>query len=141
MSRIIAIDYGKKRTGIAVTDPLQIIATGLITVSTEELFDFLKKYIGSEEVESIVFGYPTRDDGTDSEPVPHIKKAIEKCHKHFPDVPVYIQDESYTSKMAFQSMIDGGVKKMKRRDKTLIDKVSATIILQSFMESGKNKTI
>lgn len=139
MSRIIAIDYGFKRTGIAVTDPMQIIANGLTTIHTKELFDFLKEYLASEDVECIVFGYPTRDDGSDSEPVPQIKGAMRKCKKLFPEICVDSIDESYTSIMAFQAMIDGGVKKMKRRDKGLVDKVSATIILQSYMDKNNNK--
>lgn len=139
MSRIIAIDYGFKRTGIAVTDPMQIIANGLTTIHTKELFNFLKEYLSKEDVECIVFGYPTRDDGSDSEPVPQIKGAMRKCKKLFPEICVDSIDESYTSIMAFQAMIDGGVKKMKRRDKGLVDKVSATIILQSYMDKNNNK--
>lgn len=139
MSRIIAIDYGFKRTGIAVTDPMQIIANGLTTIHTKELFNFLKEYFANEDVECIVFGYPTRDDGSDSEPVPQIKGAMRKCEKLFPEICVDSIDESYTSIMAFQAMIDGGVKKMKRRDKGLVDKVSATIILQSYMDKNNNK--
>ncbi|MEA1873001.1 MAG: Holliday junction resolvase RuvX [Bacteroidota bacterium] len=137
MARILSIDYGFKRTGIAVTDPLQLIATGLKTIHTKDLFDFLKQYVETESVDCIVFGMPTRDDGSDSEPVPHIKGAMRKCKKLFPNLCVDSIDESYTSIMAFQAMIDGGVKKMKRRDKALVDKVSATIILQSYMESKK----
>ncbi len=139
MSRILAIDYGFKRTGIAVTDPMQIIANGLTTIHTKDLFDFLKEYLSNEDVECIVFGYPTRDDGSDSEPVPQIKGAMRKCKKLFPEICVDSIDESYTSIMAFQAMIDGGVKKMKRRDKGLVDKVSATIILQSYMDKNNKK--
>jgi putative Holliday junction resolvase len=138
MGRILAIDYGFKRTGIAVTDPLQLIATGLETIHTKDLFDFLTCYMETESVDCIVFGMPTRDDGSDSEPVPHIKGAMRKCKKLFPALCVDSIDESYTSIMAFQAMIDGGVRKMKRRNKALIDKVSATIILQSYMEHKQN---
>lgn len=138
MGRILAIDYGFKRTGIAVTDPLQLIATGLETIHTKDLFDYLKNYLEKEAVDCIVFGMPTRDDGSDSEPVPQIIGAMRKCKKLFPALCVDSIDESYTSIMAFQAMIDGGVKKMKRRNKALIDKVSATIILQSYMEHKQN---
>jgi len=141
MGRILAVDYGFKRTGIAVTDSLQLIANGLETIHTKDLFDFLKTYLAKEPVDCIVFGMPTRDDGSDSEPVPHIKGAMRKCEKLFPKLCVDCIDESYTSIMAFQAMIDGGVKKMKRRDKALIDKVSATIILQSYMEYKHNKAL
>ncbi|MDA3819687.1 MAG: Holliday junction resolvase RuvX [Candidatus Delongbacteria bacterium] len=139
MSRLIGIDYGFKRTGIAVTDPLQIIASGLDTVPTASLFDCLERYINQEDVEGIVFGMPTKDDGSPSEPVPQIIGAMRKCRKLFPGIRIDSHDESYTSKMAFQTMIDGGVKKKKRRDKALVDKISATIILQSYMEANKNK--
>ena len=138
MARILAIDYGIKRTGIAVTDPDQIIANGLTTIHTKDLFVFLESYLSNENVECIVFGYPTRDDGSDSDPVQHIKGAMRKCKKRWPEMRVDSQDESYTSVMAFQAMIDGGVKKKKRRDKGLVDKVSATIILQSYMNSKNN---
>ncbi|MFO7790837.1 MAG: Holliday junction resolvase RuvX [Bacteroidales bacterium] len=134
MSRIIGIDYGFKRTGIAVTDPMKMIASGLETIPTAVLFDYLKNYINQEEVECIVFGMPTRDDGSPSEPVPQIIGAMRKCRKLFPGIRVESVDESYTSKMAFQTMIDGGVRMKKRRDKALVDKISATIILQSYME-------
>jgi len=135
MSRLMGIDYGFKRTGVAVTDPMQMIATGLETVHTKNLFDYLSYYLKKEDVECIVFGMPTRDDGSPSEPVPQIIGAMRKCRKLFPGIKVVSHDESYTSKMAFQTMIDGGVKKKKRRDKALVDKISATIILQSYMES------
>ncbi|MFW5804907.1 MAG: Holliday junction resolvase RuvX [Bacteroidales bacterium] len=135
MSRLMGIDYGFKRTGVAVTDTMQMIATGLETVHTKNLFDYLSDYLKKEDVECIVFGMPTRDDGSPSEPVPQIIGAMRKCRKLFPGIKVVSHDESYTSKMAFQTMIDGGVKKKKRRDKALVDKISATIILQSYMES------
>lgn len=139
MSRILAIDYGLKRTGVAVTDPGKIIASGLDTVETKNLFSFLKEYVNNEDVECIVFGMPTREDGSDSEPVPYIKKAMKRCEKLFPDINVDTEDERYTSQMAFQAIIDGGVKKKKRRNKSLIDKVSATIILQNYLENLNKK--
>ncbi len=137
MARILAIDYGTKRTGIAVTDSAQIIATGLTTIHTKDLFTFLKDYIQKETVECIVFGYPTKNDGSDSDPVQYIKGAMRKCKQMFPNIKIETQDESYTSVMAFQTMIDGGIKKKKRRDKALVDKISATIILQSYMNANK----
>ncbi len=137
MSRLMGIDYGFKRTGIAVTDPMRMIATGLDTVLTASLFDYLGEYMNNEKVDCIVFGMPTRDDGSPSEPVPQIIGAMRKCRKLFPGVRVVSHDESYTSKMAFETMIEGGVKKKKRRDKALIDKISATIILQSYMEANR----
>jgi putative Holliday junction resolvase len=139
MGRIMAIDYGFKRTGIAVTDPERIIATGLDTIHTKNLFDFLKQYVENEQVDAIVFGYPTKDDGSDSEPVPQIKGAMRKCRKLFPFLLVEIHDESYTSVMAHQAMIDGGLKKKQRRNKGLVDKISATLILQSYLESKRKQ--
>ena len=139
MGRIVAIDYGFKRTGIAVTDPERIIATGLDTIHTKKLFDFLKQYVENEQVDAIVFGYPTKDDGSDSEPVPQIKGAMKKCRKLFPSLTVETQDESYTSVMAHQAMLDGGVKKQKRRNKGLVDKISATLILQLYLESKQKQ--
>ncbi len=137
MARILAIDYGTKRTGIAVTDSAQMIATGLTTIHTKDLFTFLKDYIQKETVECIVFGYPTKNDGSDSDLVQYIKGAMRKCEQMFPNIKIETQDESYTSIMAFQTMIDGGIKKKKRRDKALVDKISATIILQSYMSANK----
>lgn len=140
MSRILAIDYGQKRVGVAVTDPLQLIANGLETVRAHDLIDFLRKYFESEDVELVVIGYPKQMNNTDSESVRFVKAFISNFEKHFPGRKYYLIDERFTSKMAFQSMIDGGLKKKKRQDKALIDKVSATIILQSYMEM-KDKTI
>lgn len=133
MARIIGIDYGKKRTGVAVTDPLQIIATGLTTIDSETLVWFLKSYFAKEEVSEIVLGYPKNlnNEATD------ITKKVEKIHqqlqKLFPNQKVTLMDERFTSKMAFQSMIDSGLKKKDRQNKALVDEVSATIILQSYM--------
>jgi putative Holliday junction resolvase len=138
LGRILALDYGKKRTGVAVTDSLQIIANGLNTVLSHDLIDFLKDYFSKEEVDKVVIGYPMQMNNQPSENVIYINRFIKKFLKIFPDKEIVQFDERFTSKMAFQAMIDGGVKKQKRRDKALIDKISATIILQSFLESQKS---
>jgi putative Holliday junction resolvase len=137
MPRLLAIDYGAKRTGLAVTDPLQIIATALETVRTHDLLDFLKKYTVGEAVEAIIIGMPKRLDNTASDNAPRVTAFIKVLKKNFPDIPVHTHDERFTSSMALQSMIAGGSKKSDRRDKGNIDKISATIILQSFMESKR----
>ena len=134
MGRILAIDYGRKKTGLAVTDPLKIIATGLDTVPSHTLMDFLKNYLKKEKVELFVIGYPRRMSGELSESVKYIDPFIKKLKKTFPDIDLKLADERFTSKMAFQSMIDGGLKKEARKNKALVDKISATIILQSFLE-------
>ena len=139
MSRILAIDYGLKRTGIAVTDPLQLIANGLTTVSTSELWKFIVEYLSKEHVELLVIGYPVKMNNTPSAPVSAIDAFITRFEKNYPDIKVEKVDERFTSKIAQQAIIDGGVKKKGRRDKALVDTVSATIILQSFMESRKFK--
>lgn len=133
MQRILAIDYGTKRTGIAVTDPLQMFAQGLTTVLTPDLFDFLKKYFQEESVEKIVVGYPLGLHNEITEHQIRVDKFIEKLNEKFPDKPVEREDERYTSKMAMQTLIQSGVKRMKRRNKALIDEVSAAIILQSYL--------
>ncbi len=133
MGRILALDYGSKRTGVAITDELQIIASGLTTVSTSDLLDFLKKYFTSEIVELVLVGEPKQKDGTHSDIEEEIKKFLVKFSKAFPDLPVKRVDERYTSKMAFQSMIDSGLKKKQRRNKALVDEISATIILQQYL--------
>lgn len=133
MGRILAIDYGTKRTGIAVTDELQLIASGLTTVSTRELMDFLKKYIASENVETIVIGEPRQKDGTPSEVEAAIRKFITSFSKVFPNMKLERADERYSSKRAFQAMIDSGLKKKQRQNKALIDEISATIILQDYL--------
>ena len=133
MARILAIDFGLKRTGIAVTDELQIIASGLTTVPTEELISFLKDYISKENVELFIVGKPKQMDNTDSESEQLIIPFLEKLTKEIPTVPVQRIDERFTSKMAFQTMIDGGLKKKQRRNKALVDEISATIILQSYL--------
>ncbi|WP_139855006.1 Holliday junction resolvase RuvX [Aequorivita sinensis] len=133
MGRILALDYGSKRTGIAITDELQLIASGLTTVATPELIDFLKKYIASEKVELVLVGEPKQKDGTHSSIEEEIQKFLKKFSNIFPDLQVKRVDERYTSKMAFQTMIDSGLKKKQRRNKALVDEISATIILQEYL--------
>lgn len=135
MSRIIAIDYGMKRTGIAVTDELQIIATGLDTVETKKLHEFLNQYISENKVQEIVVGLPMRMHGEVGELEVEIQKFLSKFKQNHPDLPIFRVNEIFTSKMASQVIFQSGAKKKKRQDKALIDKVSATIILQSYMES------
>ena len=137
MSRILAIDYGKKRTGIAVTDPMQIIANGLTTVATSELMDFLLKYTAQEKVERIVVGYPKQMNNKDSENMKRIVPFVNLLKKKLPDIPVEWVDERFTSVLAHQAMIDGGLKKSARQNKALVDEISATIILQSYLESKR----
>ncbi len=134
MSRILAIDYGRKRCGIAVSDPLKIIANGLTTIASHELFDFVSNYIKTESVETIVIGLPKQTTGEASESMKYIQPFANRLKNSFPTLPIVWVDERYTSKMAFQTMIDGGLKKSARRDKELIDQISATIILQTYME-------
>ena len=133
MARILSIDYGGKRTGIAVTDPLQIIATGLTAVDTKDLFDFLKKYFAAEVVEKVIVGLPYSLDGTDTHATPLVKGFVTRFKKEFATIPIITVDEQYTSKMAMQAIIASGVKKKDRRNKKLIDEVSATIILQEYL--------
>ena len=135
MARILAIDFGKKRTGIAVTDELQIIASGLTTVDTKNLIPFLKNYVSKENVELFVIGKPKQLDNTDSESEALILPFLKKLTKEIPAIPINRIDERFTSKMAFQTMIDGGLKKKQRRNKALVDEISATIILQSYLYS------
>lgn len=135
MARILSIDYGKKRTGLAVTDPLQIIATGLTTVETPQLFKFLKEYFAKEPVELIIMGEPKNWDDTDTHATPLVKKAVERLKKEFPTIPIKMVDERYTSKMASQAMIDMGLKKKQRQNKALVDEIAATIILQEYLRS------
>jgi putative Holliday junction resolvase len=138
MGRIMAIDYGRKRTGIAVTDTLQLIANGLETVPSFEIIDYLKKYFEKEEVELVVVGYPKQMNNTDSESVVYINEFIKRFEKNFPLKKHIFADERFTSKLAFQAMIDGGMKKTQRQDKGMVDKISATIILQSYLEMRAN---
>lgn len=133
MGRILAIDYGTKRSGIAVTDELQIIASGLTTITTKDLLNFLKAYILKEPVELFIIGEPKQMNNLASESEEYIKKFIEKLSKAIPDIPIKRVDERFTSKMAFQSMIDSGLKKNQRKNKALVDEISATLILQSYL--------
>lgn len=135
MARILCIDYGLKRTGIAVTDPLQIIATGLTTVDSEELISFLKKYFQREPVELIVIGEPKNLDDSDTHATPLVKAIITKIKKEFPQIPVKTVDERFTSKLAKQAMIEMGMKKKDRRNKRTVDEIAATIMLQEYMLS------
>lgn len=138
MPRILAIDYGQKRTGIAVTDPSQIISTGLTTVDTNTLFAYLTDYLKKEPVEEIIVGHPKHLNNTDSDSMKFIEPFYRKLSELFTQIPITLFDERYTSKMAFQAMIDGGLKQKDRRNKALIDQVSATILLQNYMEFKKN---
>jgi putative holliday junction resolvase len=135
MGRIIALDYGHKRIGIAVTDELQLIANGLTTVNPNEIMPYLKKYIASETVSCIVVGKPMQMNNTESESEKFITPFLKSLSKQFPDIPVVRIDERFTSKMAFQTMIDSGISKKSRQNKKLIDTISATIILQTYMET------
>ena len=137
MARILSIDYGRKRTGLAVTDPLKLIAGGLATVSTSELFDWLKAYVGREPVECIVIGEPRQMNGEPSENLQRVQQFVNRWRKAMPGVPIEYYDERFTSVLAHQAMIDGGLKKKARQDKGLVDKISATIILEDYMESKR----
>jgi putative Holliday junction resolvase len=135
VGRILSFDYGRKRTGIAATDPLQIIASALTTVETPRVYEFISNYIKNEVVECFVVGFPTIYENTNiSDSVPYINEFIENLKKKFPDIPVETEDEHFSSKQAVQIMIDGGVKKKQRRDKLMVDKISATIILRNYLE-------
>jgi len=138
LARILSIDYGKRRTGIAVTDPLQIIANGLATVSTSELFDFLKRYIASENVERVIIGRPMQPNGMPSENLQRVEQFVAWWKKAEPDVPIEYVDERYTSVLAHQAMLAGGLRKKARQDKALVDEISATIILPSYLESRRH---
>jgi putative Holliday junction resolvase len=133
MPRILALDYGLKRTGIAVTDEMQIIASGLTTVESLTLIPFLKTYFIQEKVEKVLIGEPKQMNGLPSESAPIIEKFVLEFKKVFPEMPVVRVDERFTSKMAFQSMIDSGLKKKQRQNKALIDKIAATIMLQDYL--------
>ena len=135
MARILSIDYGGKRTGIAVTDPMQIIATGLTTIASHELIPFLKKYFSQEEVELIIIGLPKNWDESDTHGTPLAEAAIKKIKKEFPLMPLKTVDERYTSKMAKDAMLQMGLKKKDRRDKKLVDEIAATIMLQEYMQN------
>lgn len=133
MGRILSIDYGGKRTGLAVTDPLKIIATGLRTVETPKLMSFLKEYISKESVELIIIGMPVNWDDTDTHATPLVKNFIKQLEKTFPQLPVKEVDERYTSKMASQAMLEMGLKKKQRQDKAMVDQIAATIMLQEYL--------
>ena len=135
MARILSIDYGLKRTGIAVTDPLQIIATGLTTVESRQLIPFLKDYFSGEAVELIIIGEPKNMDDSDTHATPLVEKCIKELQKNFPAIPIKKVDERFTSKMASQAMIDMGLKKKQRRNKALVDEIAATILLQEYLRA------
>jgi putative Holliday junction resolvase len=137
VARILSIDYGKKRTGLAVTDPLQLIAGGLATVSTSELFDYLKNYVSREDVELIVIGEPRQPNGQPSENLQRVQQFVSRWRKAMPQIPVEYYDERFTSVLAHQAMIAGGLRKKARQDKALVDEISATIILEDYMRSFK----
>ncbi|ALM48310.1 Holliday junction resolvase [Flavobacterium psychrophilum] len=137
MSRILAIDYGMKRTGIAVTDSMQIIASGLTTIASETALNFLADYFAKEKVEKVLIGDPKQMNGLPSESAPIIEAFVEKFIAQFPDMQLERVDERFTSKMAFQTMIDSGLKKKQRQDKGLIDEISATIMLQDYLSRKK----
>ena len=137
MTRLLALDYGTKRVGIAVTDELQLIASGLCTIRTHDCMDFLIEYLSKESVSTIVMGMPKNLRNQNTDATPYVKGFAKQIRKQFPEMKVELIDERFTSKIAFQSMIDGGLKKKARQDKTLIDEVSATLILQSYMEQQK----
>lgn len=137
LGRILAIDYGQKRVGLAVTDPLKLIANRLGTVSTPDLWDFLSDYFKREEVERLVVGYPKQMNNEASDAVRYINPFLKKFQKDYPGIPVELADERFTSKIAFQTMIDGGLKKKARQNKAMVDAISATIILQTYLEQKK----
>lgn len=137
MSRILAIDYGKKRTGLAVTDPLQLIANGLTTVETSKLVDFILSYLKTENVERIVVGLPKQMNGQDSENMKNIVPFVNRLKKLLPQIPIEYYDERFTSVLAHHTMLESGIGKKARQNKALVDEISATIILQDYMESKK----
>ncbi len=135
MGRIICLDYGLKRTGIAVTDPLRIIATGLTTIPSSDLIRFLRDYFSREEVDLLLIGEPKNWDDSDTHATPLVQAAVKKIKKEFSNLPVQMVDERYTSKMASQAMLEMGLKKMQRRNKALVDEIAATIMLQEYLRS------
>ena len=136
MARILSIDYGAKRTGVAVTDPMQIIANGLTAIDTKDLMTFLKKYLTEEQVELILIGEPKNWDDSDTHATPLVKAFIKKIQKEFPHIPVQTVDERYTSKMATQAMLDMGLKKKQRQNKKNVDEIAATILLQEYLNNN-----
>ena len=139
MGRVLGIDYGRKRTGIAVTDPLQIVAGNLATVPTHTLMQFIKDYVGRETVDRIVVGQPSQLNGQPSESMKYITPFVSRLKKELPDIPVVMYDERFTSTIAHQAMIDGGMKKSDRRDKSRVDAIAATIILNDYLKSRDNQ--
>ncbi len=137
MARILSIDYGKKRTGLAVTDPLQIIAGGLATVATSDLFDYIQQYVSREEVERIVVGEPRQPNGQPSENLQRVQQFVNRLRKAMPHIPIEYYDERFTSVLAHRAMIEGGLKKKSRQDKAMVDEISATIILEDYMRSRR----
>ncbi len=135
VARILSIDYGKKRTGLAVTDPLQLIAGGLATVATSELYEYLQQYVSREPVERIVVGEPRQSNGEPSENLQRVQQFVNRWRKQMPQIPIEYYDERFTSVLAHRAMIDGGLKKKARQDKALVDEISATIILEDYMRS------
>jgi putative holliday junction resolvase len=138
LARIIAIDYGLKRTGLAVTDPLQIIATALTTIESPKLISFLKDYFSKEPVELIIIGEPKNWDDTDTHATPLVKKIVERLQKEFPAIPLKKVDERYTSKMASQAMVEMGMKKKQRQNKGMVDQIAAAIMLQEYLRNTTN---
>jgi putative Holliday junction resolvase len=139
VARIVSIDYGKKRTGLAVTDPLQLIAGGLATVSTSTLFEYLTQYVAKEPVERIVIGEPRQPNGQPSENLARVQQFVNRWRKAMPQIPIEYFDERFTSVLAHQAMLEGGLKKKARQDKALVDEISATIILEDYMRSKQIK--
>ena len=139
MGRILSIDYGRKRTGLAVTDSLQLIAGGLATVATSELFGWLSDYVAHEKVELIVIGEPRQPNGQPSENLERVRQFVNRWRKAMPQIPIEYYDERFTSVLAHQAMLDGGLRKKARQDKALVDEISATIILQDYMQSRRFK--
>jgi putative Holliday junction resolvase len=137
VARIVSIDYGKKRTGLAVTDPLQLIASGLATVSTSTLFEYLTQYVAKEPVERIVIGEPRQPNGQPSENLARVQQFVNRWRKAMPQIPIEYFDERFTSVLAHQAMLEGGLKKKARQDKALVDEISATIILEDYLRSKK----
>ena len=140
MDRILGIDYGRKRVGVAVSDPLRIFASALETVHSAKIIDYLKKYAQEQRIERFVVGYPMNLNGVPSEAAADVDVFLKQLKKHFPDIPVTLEDERFTSVLAHRAMIDSGMKKMDRRDKAAVDKVSAALILQTYLDREKPAT-
>lgn len=138
MDRLLGIDYGTKRIGLAVTDPLQMFASPLTTISTKDFYSYITEYLKKEKIEAFVIGYPVTMNNQPSESVIYINPFIKSLKKKYPETKIHLVDERFTSTMALRTMIDGGVKKMGRQDKSMIDKISASIILQSFLDKQSN---